>query len=106
MTISLDDYFVPTATTRRRTTRPTSTSLKDLDTIDLPLLNEHLARLLRGEDVELPPLDFNGDPRRQGVARAGSEQGRAGPRGHPRAEPAADARRARRDASSRSTSAR
>jgi uridine kinase len=61
VSISLDDYF------RSRSETPTDESGKpdyeSLDAIDVPLLNEHLARLLEGEEVETPTYDFKSGTR-------------------------------------------
>ena len=54
--LSLDDYY------RSRDTLPReadgSIDLERLDTLDVPLINEHLPRLLAGETVALPEYDF------------------------------------------------
>lgn len=55
-TLSLDDYYldrdmIPVDENGER-------DLERLDTLDIPLFNEHLVRLLRGERVEAPLFDF------------------------------------------------
>lgn len=54
--ISLDDYFVP----RDRTPRDADGNydFESIDAIDLELFNEHLNRLLAGDEVQLPRFDF------------------------------------------------
>lgn len=54
--ISVDDYFVD----RDRTPRDEAGELdfEHLETVDLALFNEHLARLDAGEEVELPSFNF------------------------------------------------
>ena len=54
--ISLDDYFVD----REKTPRDASGDYdyESIYALNLPLLNEHLAALFRGEEVELPRYDF------------------------------------------------
>lgn len=54
--ISLDDYFVD----RENTPRDESGDYdyESLYALNLPLLNEHLTALFRGEEVELPKYDF------------------------------------------------
>ncbi len=56
MPISLDDYFVD----RERTPRDESGDYdyESLYALNLPLFNQQLAQLLRGEEVELPRYDF------------------------------------------------
>lgn len=54
--ISLDNYY------RNRDTLPReadgSVDLEDIQAIDVPLLREHLTRLLAGEEVEIPRFSF------------------------------------------------
>jgi len=54
--ISLDDYF----TDREHTPagRDGKPDYEALEALDLPLFNEHLAALLRGEEVAVPRFDF------------------------------------------------
>ena len=56
MKLSLDDYY------RDRDDLPLEADgrpdLERLDTLDVPLLDEHLVRLLQGEEVEAPEFDF------------------------------------------------
>jgi uridine kinase len=56
VTISVDNYFV------NREQTPVDESGKpdfeNIETVDLPLFNEHLMRLDRGEEVELPSFNF------------------------------------------------
>ena len=54
--ISLDDYFVD----RERTPRDADGhyDYEALEAIDLELFNDHLARLMRGESVDIPRYDF------------------------------------------------
>jgi uridine kinase len=56
VTISLDDYFRPKAETPRDAEgKP---DFESLTALDVPLLNDHLVRLMRGEEVETPLYDF------------------------------------------------
>ena len=54
--ISLDDYFVD----REKTPRDADGNYdyEALEAIDLELFNDHLARLIRGESVDIPRYDF------------------------------------------------
>ncbi|HHV62761.1 MAG TPA: nucleoside kinase [Firmicutes bacterium] len=56
VSISLDDYFVD----REHTPRDEAGNydFEALEAIDLKLFNEHLARLIQGEEVELPAFNF------------------------------------------------
>ena len=54
--ISLDDYFVDRDQTPRDATG--DFDFENLHALNLPLLNEQLSALLRGEEVELPRYDF------------------------------------------------
>ena len=59
--LSLDDYFM----SRERTPRLPNGEydFESIDALDIPLLNEHLQRLFRGERVEIPTFDFiKGEP--------------------------------------------
>jgi uridine kinase len=56
VTISVDNYFV----NREQTPRGQNgePDFESIDTVDLPLFNDHLMRLDRGEEVELPTFNF------------------------------------------------
>ena len=54
--ISLDDYYLNRDTLPREADG--SIDLERLETLDVPLLCDHLARLLNGETVEVPEYDF------------------------------------------------
>ena len=56
ITISVDNYFVE----RKDTPRDENGNydFERLDAIDLKLFNDHLSKLLRGEEVQLPIFDF------------------------------------------------
>ncbi|MCQ2295689.1 MAG: nucleoside kinase [Bacteroidales bacterium] len=59
--LSLDDYFV----CRERTPKLPNGEydFESVDALDIPLLNEHLLRLFKGERVEIPTFDFiKGNP--------------------------------------------
>ena len=63
--ISLDDYFVP----REKTPLDENGDydFEALEAIDIELLNQHLIRLLKGEEIEIPLFDFKiGDRRPSG----------------------------------------
>lgn len=56
LTISLDDYFLPRKEMRRL---PNGRyDFEALDALDIPLFNEHLLKLLKGEELELPHFNF------------------------------------------------
>jgi uridine kinase len=56
VTISVDNYFV----NREQTPRDQNgePDFESIDTVDLPLFNDHLLRLDKGEEVELPTFNF------------------------------------------------
>lgn len=54
--ISLDDYFIDRHLTPRGDDG--DPDFEALDAIDLPLFNDHLVRLVQGEEVEVPAYDF------------------------------------------------
>ena len=59
--LSLDDYFV----CRERTPKLPNGEydFESIDALDIPLLNDNLTRLFKGEKVEIPTFDFvKGDP--------------------------------------------
>ena len=59
--ISLDDYFVERARTPKLPNG--EYDFESIDALDIPLLNEHLLALFRGEEVKIPTFDFiKGDP--------------------------------------------
>ena len=56
VTISVDNYFV----SREQTPLDEhgASDFENIETVDLPLFNEHLMRLDKGEEVELPSFNF------------------------------------------------
>ena len=56
ITISVDNYFVEREDTPRD--EKGNYDFERLDAIDLKLFNEHLSKLLKGEEVQLPIFDF------------------------------------------------
>jgi uridine kinase len=56
VSISLDDYFLPRDETPLD--EEGNLNLEALEAIDIELLNEHLVRLFRGEEVKIPHYDF------------------------------------------------
>ena len=54
--ISLDDYFVDRTRTPRDETG--DYDYESVHAVDLELLQEHISKLLRGEEIELPRYDF------------------------------------------------
>ena len=56
VSISLDDYFLDREKTPRDATG--DYDFENLHALDLPLLNEQMNALFRGEEVELPRYDF------------------------------------------------
>ncbi|MBR1798980.1 MAG: nucleoside kinase [Bacteroidales bacterium] len=59
--ISLDDYFVCRARTPKLPNG--EFDFESIDALDIPLLNEHLLSLFKGEEVKIPTFDFiKGDP--------------------------------------------
>lgn len=57
VTISVDNYFVERAQTPRD--EDGKYDFENIEAIDLPLFNDHLTRLLNGEEVEMPEFDFH-----------------------------------------------
>jgi uridine kinase len=56
VTISVDNYFVSREETPRD--KNGEPDFESIDTVDLPLFNDHLMRLDKGEEVELPTYNF------------------------------------------------
>jgi len=54
--ISLDDYFVDRENTPRD--HDGEYDFESIDAIDIGLLNEHMTRMIQGEEVEVPVFDF------------------------------------------------
>ncbi|WP_290776366.1 nucleoside kinase [Anaerofustis sp.] len=66
VTLGLDDYFLDRELTPRdENGKPLYESI---EAIDIPLFNEHLIRLIRGEEVEMPIFDFK-EGRRKKIGR-------------------------------------
>ncbi len=57
VTISLDDYFLPRELTPRD--KEGNYNFEALEALDIELLNEHLIKILKGEEVEIPDFDFH-----------------------------------------------
>ncbi|MDR0456074.1 MAG: nucleoside kinase [Treponema sp.] len=64
VSIGLDDYFLG----KERTPRDEKgePNYECLEALDIPLLNEHLQALYRGEEIRLPDYDFKTGSRREG----------------------------------------
>ena len=59
--LSLDDYFVCRARTPKLPNG--EFDFESINALDIPLLNEHLTALFKGEEVKIPTFDFKkGDP--------------------------------------------
>jgi uridine kinase len=56
VTISVDNYFVDREKTPLDETG--KSDFENIETVDLPLFNEHLMRLDKGEEVEVPSFNF------------------------------------------------
>ena len=56
VTISVDNYFVERPDTPR--TESGEYDFECIEAIDLKLFNEHLEKLLKGEEIEMPQFDF------------------------------------------------
>jgi uridine kinase len=59
--ISMDNYYLNRVDTPRKADG--SYDFEALDAIDIPLFNDHLSRLLRGEKVKMPKYDFRSGTR-------------------------------------------
>lgn len=57
VTISVDNYFVERSETPRD--KDGNYDFECIEAIDLELFNEHLTKLLNGEEVEMPEFDFH-----------------------------------------------
>lgn len=65
--MSLDDYFVPREHTPKQPNG--EHDFEAIEALDVPLLNQHLLRLFKGERVEIPTYDFiKGEPYYTGKA--------------------------------------
>ncbi len=65
--ISLDDYYVGKEFTPKD--EKGDPDYECLEALDIPLLNEHLQALYRGEEIRLPVYDFRTGSRREGGGR-------------------------------------
>ena len=63
VTIGLDDYFLNRELTPRD--EEGKPLYESIEAIDIPLFNEHLIRLIRGEEVSIPIFDFKTGHRRK-----------------------------------------
>jgi uridine kinase len=55
--ISMDDYFLPRTKTPKK--EDGSYDFECIESLDLPLLNDHLQKLLDGQEIELPKYNFS-----------------------------------------------
>ncbi|TYQ16474.1 UNVERIFIED_CONTAM: uridine kinase [Acetivibrio alkalicellulosi] len=67
VTVSLDDYFVNREHTPKDETG--DYDFEALEAIDIKLFNEHLARLIEGEEVEIPIFNFPNGCREENKTR-------------------------------------
>lgn len=63
-TLELDNYFVPRSKTPRDANG--DFDFEALEALDLDLINEHLAALLEGKEVDVPKFDFITGERKEG----------------------------------------
>jgi uridine kinase len=64
MVVGLDDYFLPRHLTPKKPGG--DYDYECIEALDLPLLNDHLTRLLAGEEVKLPRYNFHNGSREEG----------------------------------------
>lgn len=57
VTISVDNYFVERSDTPKDENG--EYDFESIEAIDLKLFNEHLVKLLNGEEIEMPRFDFH-----------------------------------------------
>jgi len=71
--VEMDNYFVDRELTPKD--EKGNYDFERLEALDLPLFNDHLARLMAGEEVELPLFNFRTGKREPGsVAQLGADQ--------------------------------
>ena len=57
MTLSIDDYYLDRHLIKRDENG--NMDLEHINTLDVELFNEHLKKLIKGEEVDVPHFDFN-----------------------------------------------
>ncbi len=70
--ISMDDYFLARTQTPRK--EDGSFDFECIESLDLPLLNDHLQKLIDGEEIELPKYNFS-----SGVSERSFQKVKLGP---------------------------
>lgn len=66
-TISMDNYFLPTEETEKARDENGNIDFESPHRLDIPLFREHLEKLYRCEEIEIPSFDFAAQQRRTGM---------------------------------------
>lgn len=66
-TISMDNYFLPMSQNELARDKDGNIDFESPERLDIPLFREHLEKLFRGEEINIPLFDFAEQERREGM---------------------------------------
>lgn len=66
-TVSMDNYFLPMHMNEHARDKDGKIDFESPQRLDIPLFREHLDKLTRGEQIDIPSFDFAAQERREGM---------------------------------------
>lgn len=66
-TVSMDNYFLPMHMNEHARDKDGKIDFESPHRLDIPLFREHLEKLVRGEEIDIPSFDFAAQERREGM---------------------------------------
>lgn len=66
-TVSMDNYFLPMHLNEHARGKDGKIDFESPQRLDIPLFKEHLEKLIRGEEINIPSFDFAAQERREGM---------------------------------------
>lgn len=66
-TVSMDNYFLPMHMNEHARDKDGKIDFESPQRLDIPLFKEHLDKLSRGEEIDIPSFDFAAQERREGM---------------------------------------
>ena len=66
-TVSMDNYFLPMHMNEHARDKDGKIDFESPHRLDIPLFKEHMEKLVRGEEIDIPSFDFAAQERREGM---------------------------------------
>lgn len=66
-TVSMDNYFLPMSMNESARDKDGKIDFESPQRLDIPLFKEHLDKLSRGDEIDIPSFDFAAQERREGM---------------------------------------